>query len=258
MRLLSLLAVSIACAHASADDDQPSPEMKAIIKTALSYLKEKKAEDRVKGADMLAELGENAKGNRRDLCEALVDKNAKVRVAAADAMKKIDAEACKTALKIIIDRDYQAVNDLRTVGTKAAHFTPLVLDYLKYTLTLKAGTERIGLMVTAMRALTAIGPDDETANNAVLSGITSTDYTVRLTAVEACTTLTYAKKHTKTLLKLSQTDELTVRLAAIEALVAVADTATRKQIESTLSGMRFDKEERVRESVEKALITLAK
>lgn len=62
MRYYALVLLLLVPASARSDDE-PTAETRAIIKTAISFLSEKDTGDRVKGANMLGELGAKAKAD---------------------------------------------------------------------------------------------------------------------------------------------------------------------------------------------------
>jgi hypothetical protein len=108
------------------------PRRSAILKTARNYLKSKKAEDRIKGVDMLGELESKAKTARRDLCEAMLDRaSAKVRLAAADSLKKVDKDMAELAIEIGVEMDSSALTRVAALKENGEPLTPLVMEYTK-------------------------------------------------------------------------------------------------------------------------------
>jgi hypothetical protein len=246
--------LSFSVLRAGAEDDAISPETKAIIKTAIGYLKDKKADDRIKGADMLGELGVKAKTARRDLCAALMDKNAKVQTAAADALKRVDSTMAEAALKIYINGDAEAITKLESLGTKAEPLTPLVLEYSKQVAAKsKAKKNEYDDLYRCIKVLAAIAPDDEGANKFVISGLASTYPKIRQAAVVACRTMTYGKTAILQIADIAKRATIDERMAAIETLVTISDATTKKGIEKVLNAMRFDPDTNIRKAVQDGL-----
>lgn len=254
--LLCLIMLSVCAVKTCAKDDVITPETKAIIKTATGFLKDKKAEDRIKGADMLGELGIKAMSARRDLCAAILDKNAKVQAAAADALKKVDEKTAEIAMKIYINADFDAITKLLGQGAKAEPLTPIVLAYsiqMAEKNKLNKRNEFGEHVVRCIQVLAAIAPSDEQANKYIISGLSSIYPRIRMAAAAACGTITYGKTALPQVADIAKRGTGEERLAAIDTLVLIADETTKKDIEKVLNAMRFDKEETIRKAVQSGL-----
>ncbi len=253
----------------SADDkDAPSEEIKAILVTARNYLKGKKVEDRIKGVEMIGELGAKGKTARRDLCEAMLDKTSqKVRTAAADALEKVDKPMADMAVKIYINLDAKTVEAAAKLKEEGEPLAPLILSLATQVSTGALAKQiPMGTLKTCLRTLSEIAPNDTQVNRMVIEAITfaNSDFLraykgdandlqpIRHEAVVLVRDLKNAKLALKPLLIAAQTYRSNTRLEAIKSLVAIYDENNDKAINKCLSDMRLDSDEKVRKAVDAA------
>jgi HEAT repeat protein len=132
-----------------------SPETRALIAKLTAGLKNVKPAERVSACKALGELGAKGKAASRDLCSALMDSSRQVRLAAADALEKVNPAVAKLAITILIDNNYNArlkavqrVADLKAEGNPAV---PVLLHF-------KQQSHDGGAIVSA---LVAVAPEEK-------------------------------------------------------------------------------------------------
>ncbi|HZU36369.1 MAG TPA: hypothetical protein VFA18_10700, partial [Gemmataceae bacterium] len=113
--------------------------------------------------------------------------------------------------------------------------------------------------VACVRTLAAIARNDFEGVQAVLALLRSNDPQVRYAAVCAVPSLKQAQPGAKALILIAQADPVPkTRLAAITALVSIADADNRASIKACLDGLTLDRDPVVRQAAETALEALPK
>lgn len=244
-----------------------SPETKAILKGFCTDLKSKKVEDRVKAAEAIGELGPKALSACRPLCEAMLDKNAKVKAAAADSLKKVDKKLGDFAVAIYVNLSIEAVEQAAVLGTVAEPLCPLIWTMASQISVSEAKVGNGSRLVKCLVALAKTSPDDPSANAMIISGISLTQANgidpKEIAAVRSESTILIRvmknkKQALKPLLNAAVKDTEAIRVRAIESLVKIYDVDNDKVIIKTLEGIRFDESIPVRNAVEVALETFKK
>lgn len=104
IRLALLMAILTGCVTlAAADDGFPKVGAKKPAGKAKS------SAERAAACKAVGDLGEDGKGKRKELCEAMLDPQEIVRVAAMDAMKRVDLDMHKMCVEICIDANMGTV-----------------------------------------------------------------------------------------------------------------------------------------------------
>lgn len=244
-----------------AEDDLP-PETKALIAKLRDDMKSKTVATRVTAYKSMGELGEKAKTQRRALCEGLLDANAMVRAAAADALKKVDVPLHKLALGIIIDRDRKDVVAAGKLGTEGEPLAPIILAYTASLIPLasspKLASENENARDTVqlcVHALVSIAPQDTGVNQAIITLLANPSPVLRRAALDCVPPLKNKKLALKNVLAIAGAtgEMLRDRLRAVELIPTLVDENTGPMAKKALETLRFDKEEKVREAVVKAI-----
>jgi len=295
---LPLLTVIFIVGQAMADDppggDLP-PEVKAQIKLHTTMLRDsKKSAERAKAAEALGALGASGMTARRNLCQAMMDSAPSVRIAAVDALKKIDEPTYKLATAIFINRDVSAILQARAQGVGAEPLTPLILKMASGALNSITAlspnltappTDRDNptaqQMVSADRlyrdcisTLSEICKSDSTANKLIIGCLTyqiqvsrsanastrnewnSSSAGTRQLAIQSIRKMANVKQALKPLLYIASADSSGNRIAAIEVLTEIADTDNKAAIKKTFEAHRFDNDASIRQAIDAALSKL--
>jgi hypothetical protein len=272
VRLIAAAAALLVLSPATraANDEEVSPEARALLRSNLNSLLKGRSAERAKAADALGELGAKARSARRALCAAMLDPYPGVRTAAADALKKIDPQMCDLAVSIYVNQDLAVVRSAGELKEDAEPLTPLVVA-------LAQGLESGQLLlqpkpkdplVTCVVTLSRIAPQDEAANQLLIRlvrfvnprydrfygpGARSASERVRRAAIVNVRDMRHAKQALAQLLWAVQTDSETNRLEAIKSLLTIRDPDNEGVIAKTLAALRFDKSVAVRKAVEQAI-----
>jgi len=250
---------------------EDSSETKAILKVLLTDLKSKKADDRIKGAQAIGELGAKGKSACRPLCEAMLDTHVKVRTAAADALKQVDNDLAELAVAIYINADIKAVQKATAMGADAEALCPLIYVFanqinggiIKYdSIPARASPIATVHLRTCLEALCRVAPDDPKVNAMIISAISlrqspsvlaEDSAKIRNEAIILIRELKNKKQALKPLLFAAANDTDIVRSNAIVSLGAIYDADNDKIITKALEAMRFDKSESIRKVVDRTL-----
>jgi HEAT repeat protein len=121
--------------HQRPTTPETSPVAKPKTADPADGLKSKVASERVKAAQTLAAMGERAKPFARALCETAIDDNKEVRLAAIEALEKIQPEIVKPVLTLLTDQNHfntaQAASQLGRLGDTAQSAIPVLVWYAK-------------------------------------------------------------------------------------------------------------------------------
>ncbi len=285
--LAPALAAFMITFGSQADEPEPSPEVKAIVKLQTTTLRtSKSATERKKAAEVLGALGKSGQLARRDLCQSMMDSSRNVRIAAADALKAIDESTYKLATAIYINVDQLALQKAATLGLAAEPLTPLLLRLAEnssktalsaataYASTGKSYSQaasvvayNVRLLEGCMAALAAAAPRDPHANKLIIHSLSfqlpnhrsrptyfdSESQRVRAAALVSLRSLANIKQALKPLQKVATSDVAKNRIAAIGLLASIHDADNGAAVRKTLEGVRFDNDETIRLAVEQAL-----
>jgi HEAT repeat protein/phage FluMu protein Com len=238
--------------------EETSPEMKAFLRAAAVGLSSGKASERIKAAQTLGELGEQAKPARRLLCAAMLDPVVAVRVAAADALKNIDPKMHYLAV-VLANEKVGSWEDASRVATLLGKIQKLEDDgeplapLVAYVVKFSASNGTNQLLLTALTTLSRIGRKDLSSYRVVASALTHRDPFIRTIALRGLVRMKHGKLAVSRILALLRIDLPVNRIAAIEALVVLADESTEEIIAEAIAAQRYHNDEGVRRAVETAL-----
>jgi hypothetical protein len=245
------------------DDDLPDvgleippetrPEVKAILRDNWLRLYSKSASERAKAAQVLGELGEQGKPVRRVLCWVMLDPIESVRVAAADALKKIDPRIQYLAVALVTEQDDFKRRDLlvriQQLKDDGEPLTPLVATW--------AGRSSLaGKVIQLQQELTTlsfIATKDRESYKLIFSALSNRDEGVRRSALQALPRMKHGRQAVPAIIALLQTDTTANRLAAIRALPALADESNEERITAAIARLRYHSDQEIRKAVEIAL-----
>jgi HEAT repeat protein len=235
------------------------PSVEALLRGNMLALQSKKPSERVQAARVLGGLGEEGKPARRLLCRAMLDPVIAVRVAAADALKNIDPRTHHQAveLKVAIDNNdavrvatlLEMIQKLEDDGEPLA---PLVAHVAK----LSASTGTNALLTSALTTLSRIGRKDLSSFLVIAAALTHRDPLVRAVALHGLVGMKHGRLAAPRILVLLKIDISANRIAAIEALTALADEGTEEIIYKAIHDQRYHPDAEVRQAVELAKIKL--
>jgi HEAT repeat protein len=230
--------------------EETSAEVKAVMTENAQRLFAKQASDRVKAAHVLGELGEKGKPVRIVLCRAMLDPETTVRVAAADALKNIDAKMQYLAVALMTEEAtakraelYQKIKKLEDDGVP---LSPIVAHFAVRSAA--AGEETT--LIQLLTVLGSIARNDIAACDLLAGALDNKSLSVRSTALKELPRMKHGKLVVKKIILLLNIDSSENRIAAIEALTSLADESTEEILAVAIAGQRYHKEERVRKAVE--------
>jgi hypothetical protein len=241
---------------------EPSKQEKDAIDRARSTLRNSKnsVAVRVAAAKELERLGEKAKSACRDLCEAMVESNSKLKDAAVEALERIDPQLYKRAMAIYQDGDTTAV--VAAGALKEEALMPIILGTAGNVL-LEMQTRKLDpagalhdqeFVSSSLQALAQIAPADPKVIQLTLQLITHTNPQVRLTAARQVRQLKETPKAVDPLLRvalLENNEEIC--LEAIQSLVSIADETTSETVWKRFHEVRFQRPAKIRDAMEAAM-----
>lgn len=260
--LLVLSSALFAAAFARADDE-PSPEIKAILSKLHTELKSKTPKVRAAAYTAIGELGDKAHGERRTLCQGLLDANPMVQTAAADALKKVDEPLSKTALALVIDKDMKQVQWAHDNPKKAGPLVPLLFSLTASLSPMAsreppvdgAGAAKHGEARRDFRAcvaaLVAVEPDGPEVNKAVISMLGNPRADNREAALGHVLALKNKKLALSPVLTLAGNAKETPknRVLAIKLVPDLVDENTTPNAVKSLEALRFEQNAEIREAI---------
>jgi hypothetical protein len=233
--------------------EETPAEVKAVIKDNALRLFAKQPSERVKAAQVLGELGEKGKPVRILLCRTMLDSDATVRVAAADALKSIDPKMQFLAVALLTEENsvkrqelFQKIKKLEDDG---APLSPLIAHFVVQSAVAKDDAGLIQLITV----LGSIARNDLAACEVIASALDNKSQAVRQTALKELPRMKHGKLVVNKIILLLNIDVAENRIAAIEALAALADDSTEEILAVAIAGQRYHKEESVRKAVEVGL-----
>ncbi|MFY7953323.1 MAG: HEAT repeat domain-containing protein [Armatimonadaceae bacterium] len=267
--VILLVSLSLLCFPARGwADDEVSPETKALLSKLHDDMKSKTPKVRAAAYTAVGELGEKATGERRVLCEGLLDPSPAVQTAAADALKKVDEPLSKVALDLIInktiptskwvtDNPKQAKALIPLLVALAAKEAPTATKQDDFSTEVRIAR---GQLSTAVKRMVAADPEDPVVNQSVLSMLGNPIAELRATALSQVPAVKNKKLALKQTLGIAANPKETVetRIFALNALPELVDENTRAAVYKSVEGVRFDENAKVRDAVSEALTKLQK
>jgi hypothetical protein len=271
--LLAALALTATAFAQGRKDDLPDvslqipqetrPELKATLTSQALALGSKNWKDRVTALSVLAELGEQGAPARGIVCRSMMDIHPTVRVAAADALQRIDPKIHHLAVTLAADRAaassvirreqvLRSIRDLRDDGWPLA---PLVAAETRALIAVATdrNPSQAALLATNLEALGAIARNDLAAAKIVAAGLNSQAQPGRHAALLALRGMKHGKLAVTRIIALSRTDTDGNRVAAIGTLAALADGSNEEVIAAAINAQRYHPAEPVRRAVALAL-----
>lgn len=263
--LFSLVAVWIgfvAMVPSARADDELSPEVKAQLKKLREDLKSKTPKVRAAAYTAIGELGEKAKGEKKRLCEGMLDPNATVQTAAADALTKVDEPFSKVAVGLVINRDSKQIAWAKENAKDAGPLVPVLLALaVSLTPTAANGTSNIEREEAkrkirgAIDALVTIDPNDADVNKAVITMLGNPVPELRAEAVSQLPAIKNKKQGLTAILAIAvNTKELgPTRVAALKVLPDLVEGKPTASMVKQIEAIRYDKDSSVRDEVSELL-----
>jgi HEAT repeat protein len=188
--LASLVSFTLVCLPTATlaqdkDKDDVSPDLAALIKG----LRNKQSKIRIKAAEDIGKLGEEAAPAAKPLCNAMMDGSAKVATAALDSLEKVRPDLYKPLSTLVLDstpaKQLAAVKEIGLMGEKANPAMKLLLARLRTELSRPRSYNQRGLSEMSLAyfaAIRQIKPDDaETVKLfRVMAGLSDRDSYARL------------------------------------------------------------------------------
>lgn len=239
--------------------DDMAPETRALITKTLADLKSKSASVRVTAYQTLGDLGPKAKGQRRVMCEGLLDAVPAVRAAAADALKKVDEPIHRMAMAIGINKDFSEVHRAGQLGPAAEPLTPLLIQLVQMGAGAASRDEFKDRMTRAQVELTTctatlarIAPDDPAVNQAVINMLDNPSMHLRAAALRDVSRLKNRKLALPAVLRVAAAiqNRPETRAAAVLAVPELVDENSTPAARKAVELLRFDVDSAVRDAVD--------
>lgn len=234
-----------------------------VAALVMQLAKGKTGADRVKAADELAKLGEKAKAASGPLVNGLFDPATQVRLAALDALKKVNPTLHGPVAALVTPltefdfegfnpRDrlpHAAVAALAKLGAEGKAAVPVLVFY-KREISRPGGWPYVPAVVNL---LAAMGDDEPVAVAALVQGLTKdADAGARLAAAQGLSRVKPTKEVVAVLAAALRGDpEAEVRLAAVTALAKYG--ADAKAALKSIEAAKMDPDPRVREAARDAI-----
>jgi HEAT repeat protein len=245
----ALLLVTVVGSSRCQDND-----LAAKIADLQKQLKDTKPATRMAAAEGLAALGPKARIASRDLCEAMLDTDKKVRVTAADALKAVNRELHPHVVPLCVVSDVydndDALRQIALLGEKGKPAVPVLVAYLDRA----KGTPLFRDGPLVIDALAKIAPDDPKVTDQLAHWLLSNgNAKTRVAIAKALTTLKHGRRGATALARVLQASKVPeVRLACAEALGVLARNTP--VVVEALTAAKTDDVERVREAARAALV----
>jgi DNA-directed RNA polymerase subunit RPC12/RpoP len=192
--------------------EKENKETDALVASLRRRLKSLLEADRIEACEGLRKLGAPAKAASQDLCQAMLDRNAKIGRAAAEALEQVNPEIQRVVMTLFVDKDHlnrlEALRKIKEMKEEGQPATPMVVHHLdaielklKFSLAQRSpGSNARGLpspsaavspdlvaeAVACFEALVEVSKDNPPALVPVLLKCTkSRDATIRRIAVES-------------------------------------------------------------------------
>lgn len=235
---------------AKAPETKESDEKsKALLRTLGKSLKSPNITDRINACNAIMELGEKARPATRLLCEAILDNNPKVRLAASDALEKVNPNLHAVAVPLIIDKAVEqrieALRKLHTMSGDASPAIPLVLWYGQH--------QQDGAGLLVVKTLSAIGASDPLVTRQFsIALLNDKEPLIRKEIAKSLPMMAGAKQYVNSLSQSARSDrDDGVRIASIIALGDIGPDA--KSAVKILKQLKTDSSAGVRDAAAKSL-----
>jgi HEAT repeat protein len=196
----------------------------------------------------LGELGREGKGASRVLCWTLNDANEKIRLAAVDALQKVNPTIAELAITIMVDnngsRRFDAVRKVTELGADGNAAVPALLHFM---------SQQGGHRPMVVKALAAVAHDEKEITKLFVNWLArETDPSLLLAVVEALPRMEDGRMGIPTLAAVVQTyPREQVQIAAIKALADFGSEA--KDAAAVLRAKGLDQSSQVRAAAQEAL-----
>jgi hypothetical protein len=239
------------------------------IARLLRELKSDRSADRVRAAERLGKLGAEARPAARGLCEAALDEDDLVRVAALDAIHNVSPRLHQPVFTILVNRDSdhwsRAAKEIGALGPDGSAATPILVAHLDR-LTGRAPSnifpkEAVVLFSSDvldadMTALANIAGDESIVWEEIVYLTTYRAVSARAVKALGRIARLHPAKQTASIKALSDaaglgSEESAVCLAAIDVLVSLGSDA--KDAVPTLKKLKLDPNEGIRKAAIAAL-----
>jgi formylglycine-generating enzyme required for sulfatase activity len=237
---------------------------RSVVAAHIKDLESKKAADRIKAAQALAELGHQAGDARQALCDAMLDERPAVRTAVSLALEKVDGKLQKYVLALVVERNgafqKEALKGLARLGEDGKPAMSVILAYAaKNAKMVTFGFTSSLNSVEVIRALMAIAPDDKRVFSLLVACLQSDNirrrhavYASQFEAINALPRTPFQEDSVKLLSSLLRLDEHEqMRAAAATALGEFG--ADAKSAVKYLEAAKVDSSSKVREAANAAL-----
>jgi HEAT repeat protein len=185
------------------------------------------------------------------LCEALLDVNAKVRLAASEALDTVNPTIRRLVVPVLVDKNLgnrlECILKIGRLGAEGKPALPVLLHFRQ---------QHGGAPV--VQALAAIAPDEEAVTKRFADWLVrDRDEAVRAAVAGALPHMAGGKRYVRTLMHAAQVDLVDpVRVAAVKALGELGPDA--KEAMKLLKAAKTDACAAVREAAEQALERIRK
>jgi HEAT repeat protein len=236
----------------AARDDSAERESEALVAPFVKDFRHQKLHTRLQAIEAVARLGPQGRAASRALCDALLDLNPRIRLAAALALDKVNPTLHRLVIPILVDKELdtrlECLRKVGRLGPAGSAAVPVVV-YFKQ--------QYLGGAV-AVDVLAAIAPDDPSVTAKMAAWLTSDpDPYVRLLAVKALPHMADAKSQVRALVQSLRTDPVdAVRATAASALGDLG--ADARDADRGLRMAKADASAQVREAAERALEKIQK
>jgi HEAT repeat protein len=142
----------------AAIDAEKAERLNATITPLIKDLTDKDAKKRLAAAEKLGGIGADAKAAREPLVEMMLDPTPAIRVGASDALEKIDAKLQKHLVTIVIGQNKaEAFAGIKEMGKEGKAAMPVLVYYYKLC---QSGKGNI-IPVQFLETVAAVGGDDK-------------------------------------------------------------------------------------------------
>ena len=257
------IAILLCCNLGLADGDSQNDEREKELKVLCNRLKSNDYSVRQRAAEEIGKIGRDAESVTRNLCEALVDRHAKVRQAASEALEEVNPEFRELVLPITADRDrderishIQKVHDLGPEGIAAlpvvSHRLDTISKMVSQGRSSKSANEREFL--ACMDAMFAIGRDEEEVCKVFLTAA-SKGATPAVRGYAMARLPAMGLKDTKRAISIlavaAKTDTKENKITALNSLSAYGTLS--KSTTDTIRQLKGNRDSKVREAADRAL-----
>jgi HEAT repeat protein len=242
----------LTASSATATDDSAFRASEALVAPFVKEFRHSRVHDRLKAIDAVAQMGPRGRAASRALCSSLLDPNLRVRLAAAEALDKVNPTLHRLVIPILVDKELDTrldcLREIGRLGPAGSAAVPIVVHFKQQYL---GG----GL---AVEVLAAIAADDPSVTAKMAGWLTSDpDPYVRLAVLKALPRMAGARNHVRAVAQALRANPVdAVRAAAASALGELGPDA--RDVERALQLAKADASAQVREAAEGALEKIQK